>query len=124
MSGGVEPSQAAVIEAVLSGDEVATRAAVAAAGRAMAAAGAGAGAARAAAEGLAAVHARARAGRPLTADLQRALDGAVEVGAATVPGLAPWVVRLRVRTFDEARLARLLAFTRAVSEAGGQTDSA
>ncbi|MCB9727444.1 MAG: hypothetical protein H6744_01990 [Deltaproteobacteria bacterium] len=107
MAAGGEQAERARAEAVLTGDAGAAEALRGELVAAMRAAAVPAEVARAAAEAIAAVHARVRPGRPLTADHQRALDGAVEVGVTGVPALGPWVTRLRILTFDEPRLGRL-----------------
>lgn len=117
MSGDIAHTNAALVEAVLTGDVARTGEVRDAIAQAMAAAGTGSAPAWAAARALGAVHQRTRPERPLTADLQRALDGAVEVSAGPVAVLGPWVARLRVRTFDEPRLQRVVALIEAVAEA-------
>ncbi|MEZ4269017.1 MAG: hypothetical protein R3F39_21880 [Myxococcota bacterium] len=117
MKGDITPADAGLVEAVLTGDAARTAEVRDAMARELAAAGLGAEVARAAADALARVHGRAREGRPLTADLQRALDGVMEVSVAPAPVLSAWVGRLRVRTFDEPRLGRVAALVAEVATA-------
>lgn len=119
MSNGITHTDTELVEAVLTGDLVRSAEVRDAVAQAMAAAGLGPAPARTLAEALHRVHGRATRGRPLTADVQRALDGAVEVNAAPVAVLGPWVARLRLRTFDEPRLGRLTSLVDAIATALG-----
>lgn len=117
MTAEITHRDSGLIEAVLTGDAARTGEVRDAMARGMAAAGLGAEVVGAAAEALARVHGRAQAGRPLTADVQRALDGAMEVSVAPVPVLSAWVGPMRVRTFDEPRLGRVTALLAEVAAA-------